>query len=150
MNRLLTDVAEQTIDMSERRDPRAMKMALLLSALLAVACGGSPAPTPQRLADGSTRHFARSATVAVGSSATLSLYTHCGFDQAVIDFAGRLWGPVAPPIGAGNQGPANFADPIDEGTITLVGPNQASYLSATGRTILLRPLDAPLDVAPCY
>jgi hypothetical protein len=50
---------------------------------VAVATESQLSTTPELDNDG---------VVAVGSSATLSLYTHCGFDQAVIDFAGRLWG----------------------------------------------------------
>lgn len=127
-----------------------MKLWLLALTLSMGACGTPPAPTPQRLADGSTRHWPLSVPVAVGSSAEMSLYTHCGFNQALIDFAGRLWMPITTPVGVGNQAPTTYANPIDDGTITLIAPEQAAYLSATAHMILLRPRVGPQDVAPCY
>lgn len=132
------------------RDVVNMNVRLLASALFVLACGTSVAPTPQLLGDGSTRYWARSTPVAIGTSAAVRLYTHCGFDHAVIDFAGRLWTPLVVPVAIGNEARNAYADPFDDGTITLVGAEHASYVSATAHTILLRPLDGPKDVAPCY
>jgi len=150
VNRLKVNVLSRMVTPGHFGRSASDASTLLMTAMVIAACAGSPAATPETLADGSTRHWARSEPSGIGSSAALVLYTHCGFEQAVIDFASRLWGPVVPQVGVGNQAARTYANPIDEGTITLVGPNHAAYLSATGHTIQLRPLGGPLVVAPCY
>jgi hypothetical protein len=123
---------------------------LIVATMLFLGCAAPVAPTPQLLPDGSTRHRPRSTPVSIGASADIRLYTHCGLEQTPIDFAGLLWTPVADMRGAGMRAQMIYNDPADHGTITLVGPRQAAYLTQMGQTILLRPLEGPLDAAPCY
>jgi hypothetical protein len=121
----------------------------------------SPAPAETPLPNGMTRVAARSAPALPGVSQPLTLYTHCGLENAVIDFAGSLWDPAGPPVpgaggGAGGGGGPNlapeavFADPMDEGSITLTGFDRAVFVGASGARLDLVPHRGPKDVMVCY
>lgn len=115
----------------------------------------SPAPTETPLPNGMTRVSAKSAMALPGVSQPFSLYTHCGLDNAVIDFAGSLWDPTgqvpAPRGGGGNIAPqTGIDDPFDQGTITLTGPDSAVFIAASGVRLDLVPHPGPKDVMVCY
>ena len=63
-----------------------------------------------------------------------SIHTHCGLDVAVVDFDGSFWDHVGPTDGSDqNTNPGNgFADPSDDGTMTLVYEERAEYESSMG------------------
>jgi hypothetical protein len=118
----------------------------------------SPSPVESPLPNGMTRVTAKSAMALPGVSQPFTLYTHCGLEHVVIDFAGSLWDPVsvpAPPRGVGdpNAGIAartGVADPFDEGAITLTGIGSAVFVAASGVRIDLVPHPGPKDVMVCY
>lgn len=124
-----------------------MALALLLS-----ACAATPPPTPQSLGGGWVRYFAQSHPVEANQPTQIVLYTHCGLQQTLIDFAGALWEPVGLPQGDGglNAPPALVNDPQDRGTITLLTDDNAVYHAETGRTILLRAVGRSRDLMVCY
>jgi hypothetical protein len=123
-----------------------------LLAVLLGACGAPVSPTPQVLRNGLVRHHPQSTAVPVGQSAALNLWTHCGLDQTLIDFAGVLWAPIAVPRGNGGviAPPAIVENPLDRGTITLLGPGRAIYEAETGNVIVLRAVIGPRDLMSCY
>lgn len=61
------------------------------------------------------------------------LFTHCGVIWT--QFLGKSWF-ASPPLsdGSGNP-PAGFGNPVDHGTIQVVGPHQLRYVSSGGRTV---------------
>ena len=107
-----------------------------------------PAPTPEALANGLIRMWPRSEPVPVGTSQRFRLYTHCGLDS-VIDFAGRLWDPVGPASDGSGNPPAGYGNPFDDGTITLVSPVEARFVSAAGLLLPLTVHPGPKDVPGC-
>ena len=80
-----------------------------------------------------------------GVSQPLSLYTHCGLENAVIDFAGSRWDPATLPVAR-----ARIGDPFDEGTITLIGIDRAVFVASSGVRIDLVPHHGTKDVMVCY
>lgn len=115
----------------------------------------SPAPTETPRPNGMTSVRAKSAMALPGVSQPFSLYTHCGLDNATIDFAGMLWdvaGQVpAPRGGGGDIAPqTGIDDPFDQGTITLTGLDRAVFIAASGVRLDLVPHPGPKDVMVCY
>ena len=137
-----------------RAEPRWRRRLLGPAALLlfAAGCAGNALPTPMVLGDGWVRHWPQSSPIPIGSTVELALWTHCGLDQALIDFAGTLWVPLGVPRGNGGviAPPALVADPQDAGTITLLSAVTATYEAQTGNVILLRAVRGPRDVRACY
>ena len=116
----------------------------------------SPAPTETPLPNGMTRVVAKSAMALPGVSQPLSLYIHCGLDNAVIDFAWSLWDQAGPTVPAPRGGGGDIApqtgidDPFDQGTITLTGIDRAVFIAASGVRLDLVPHPGPKDVMVCY
>lgn len=79
------------------------------------------------------------------------LYTHCGLDQASIEFDGTFWKAAGPgPLsdGSGNP-PPGFGNPFDRGSIARTGNDTALFVSSQGvRLDLVRLVNRP-DVPPC-
>lgn len=127
-------------------------VAVTILLLLAAGCGSTAPPTPQSLGGGLVRYFPQSSPAEVNQPTPIVLSTHCGLDQALIDFAGSLWQPAALPPGDGGvvAGPQLVNDPHDRGMITLLADGNAAYVAETGRTILLRPVRGPRDLMLCY
>ena len=123
-----------------------------LGLLLLGGCA-SPAPTSTP-PNGMTRVVAKTALALPGVSQPLSLYTHCGLENAVIDFAGSLWDQAEPtvpaPRGGGNIAPqTGIDDPFDQGTITLTGIDRAVFIAASGVRLDLVAHRGPKDVVVC-
>jgi hypothetical protein len=72
----------------------------------------------------------------IGAAYRVTLNTHCGLRH--VEFDGSEWG-ISGVLddGSGNP-PPGFANPSDEGTVTLTSPDSAVYLSELGeqRTLL--------------
>lgn len=135
----------------------ALGLSLMLSGCASPTPTATPslAPTEAPLPNGMTRVSAKSAMALPGVSQPFSLYTHCGLDNAVIDFAGSLWDPTgqvpAPPAGGGDIAPqTGIDDPLDQGTITLTGPDSAAFTAASGVRLDLVQHPGPKDVMVCY
>jgi hypothetical protein len=84
-----------------------------------------------------------SASAVVGASETITVFTHCGF-AGRLDWAGSFWqetgrSPDGGPIG----------DPEDTGSITLLSPTTAKFVSSTGTVVVLERLPGPVELAPC-
>lgn len=75
-------------------------------------------------------------------SASFELYTHCGLDRSLILFDGSYWKALAEPSGP-------LDDPFDQGTMTLLGPDRAEYVSHSGATVILERLSARPSFVPC-
>jgi len=89
-------------------------------------------PVPSAVIDGE-------ASLAVGATATYSMLTHCGVENARIN--GRWWHAVPPLYGAGGEGvspPAGWGDPFQQGTLTLQSASRAVF-EARGERVILEP-----------
>jgi hypothetical protein len=119
----------------------------------AIVLGGcaTPQPPPPEtpLPNGVTRVTAVSTPELPGAAQAFSLYTHCGLDNAVIDFGGTLWDPVGYP-GRFPNPPREVGNPIDQGTITVTGAGTAMFVAASGTRIDLEAHAGPKDVLVCY
>lgn len=72
---------------------------------------------------------------------------HCGLEW-MTDFDGSFWRPLKPEdYGKGDRYP--FFYNSDEGTITFVEDDVATYQASTGEQIELRRIDGPIKVHPC-
>lgn len=133
---------------------------LLGVSLLAAGCSShiegppTPAPSPAStvpddLPNGMTLAVAASGPADRGVAVPFGLYTHCGLDNAVIDFGGTLWDVAG--LGEGDQRlPAGLGDPNDFGRIALTGSNTALYVSEAGVQLQLVAHEGPKVVMVCY
>ena len=135
----------------------------VLGVLLIVATitgGGSvrdlPAPAnaaaPQALGNGQYLYSPRSSRVSIGTHYRFQLYTHCGLDwPAAVDFDGSFWDPTGPgPASDGNGNPPRgYGDPLDDGVMTLLSPNQAEYRSARGPVMRFSRHPGAQRASPC-
>jgi hypothetical protein len=151
------------------------RLPILLVVALALAACGLPPPTPSAvppaaptevpgsspslspppdaattpLPNGFTRVSPSSRPGAVGEVAPFRLWTHCGLENAVIDFGGTLWDVAGFP-GRYPNPPQGFGNPDDQGTISRTGPGSARYVSASGVPLALTAHDGPKVVFVCY
>jgi len=108
-----------------------------------------PYPTPTAgaesspLPDGRYVVYASSPPAEMGVPYAFKLYTHCGLDF-IIDFDESLWDLIAPP-----EDRDGFEDPFDEGTMTLIAENEASYVSSHGVEIRYSRRSEPEEIHPC-
>lgn len=107
------------------------------------ACAPEPQPLPEpsrddydtiETKDGRYRLTPISSPVKEDVEYRFSIHTHCGLDVAVVDFDGSFWDYVGPTDGSDqNTNPGNgFADPSDDGTMTLVYEERAEFESSMG------------------
>lgn len=97
------------------------------------------------------RYYPQSTPAIVGRAYELTLWTHCGLDETLIDFGGVLWEPqVEQRAGGVVAPPALVNDPADRGRITMLGSGQAVYEAETGHVLPLRAVLAPRDLMTCY
>lgn len=130
-------------------------VSLLGLVLAVIACGPSTSPSTSTSADatalpnGVTRVWPSSGPAVPDVAASLTLNTHCGLENAVIDFGGTLWDVVGYP-GRFPNPPRGIGNPVDEGSITLVLARSAVLQSASGLRLDLVPHSGPKDVFVCY
>jgi len=111
---------------------------------------GSVAPQP--LGNGQFRFYPRSGHADLGVPYRFQLYTHCGLEApTAMDFDGSFWDPVntgPTSIGGGNP-PAGYANPYDQGTVTLISPMRAQYRSRSGMVSQWNRHAGPQIGSPC-
>lgn len=76
------------------------------------------------------------------------LSTHCGLARALVDFDGSFWA-FDPAAAGGAEPPPGFEDPIDDGQVTLLTPERASYTSSGGRVVFLARQPGTVELVPC-
>jgi hypothetical protein len=101
------------------------------AAMVLAACGGGTATRAAKPAAPS-----RAAAATVGSARPYSLYTHCGIDEARID--GRYYEAVRPLSDGQGNPPAGWGNPYQDGTMTLLPPDQALFRDNAGHQVLFR------------
>jgi hypothetical protein len=80
------------------------------------------------------------------------LHTHCGLGWGLIEFDGAFWevtGPGPLDDGAGNP-PPGFGNPFDEGTISRLDVERATYRSSRGVVLNLERRDERPDAGACF
>jgi hypothetical protein len=101
------------------------------AATVLTACGGgTPAQAAKPLAP------SRTAAATVGSARPYALYTHCGIDEARID--GHYYEAVHPLSDGQGNPPAGWGNPYQDGTMTLLPPDQAVFRDNAGHQVLFR------------
>jgi hypothetical protein len=124
-------------------------LALWSLAFLLVATGcassgeeaGEAAPSPTSVEQqelplheqGGTLITAQSAGAVLGQPYPFRLFTHCGLDEATMDFDGSFWALVNP-----NAIPPGLHRDLQEGTLTLIDVNHASFVFAQGELLFRR------------
>jgi hypothetical protein len=88
-----------------------------------------------------------SAPVDPGDHYRFTVHTHCGVDNAPIDFDGSLWDYEGPELTRGPEG--DLEDPEDEGVITLVAEDEAEFTSEHGTVVTLQRHDGPKVIPGC-
>jgi hypothetical protein len=69
---------------------------------------------------------------------------HCGLDR-IVDFDGSFWEPV---YVTPDRKPDSSIN-ADIGTITLIGPDEARYVSSSDEQVSLFRVDGPIVRHPC-
>ena len=92
---------------------------------------------------------------ALGTIPIQSLYTlraGAGLERSFPDFDGSLWEFVGPPPSSDEKGnpPKGFANPEDEGTMTVVAEDQAEFISSGGVVVRFRRDETSKVIRPCY
>ena len=100
------------------------------AAMVLAACGGTATQAAKPAAP------SRAAAATVGSARPYSLYTHCGIDEARID--GRYYEAVRPLSDGQGNPPAGWGNPYQDGTMTLLPPDQALFRDNAGHQVLFR------------
>ena len=110
-----------------------------------------PAPTSAETVRGTVE--ATSAPAQLGVPYGFSLWTHCGLEEAPIDFDRSMWTIIDPPavevIGE-DQVRLPFDDPAAAGTITLVGANEATFRATEGVVVHLVRHGPSKELVTCY
>jgi hypothetical protein len=101
----------------------------VMAGLLA-ACG-STATLP--IMPGRSSHVTQ---LAAGSPVPYRLYTHCGIDEARI--GDRYFEAVHPLSDGGGNPPRGWANPYQQGTVTLLSPTTAVFRDRTGHRVVFR------------
>lgn len=116
-----------------RRSVRRQGVVAILAgaAMVLVACGSGTATHAAKPPASS-----RAATAVAGAARPYSLYTHCGIDEARID--GRYYEAVRPLSDGQGNPPAGWGNPYQDGTMTLLPPDQALFRDNAGHQVLFR------------
>lgn len=77
----------------------------------------------------------------------LFIAPHCGLDW-MTDFDGSFWDPVEPDD-YGNGDRYSFFFNSDEGVITFVDDDTATYQASSGQEVELRRIEGPIEIHPC-
>lgn len=118
------------------------RLAVLLGLSLISACGftgGSPSDEEQ------SRYTEKAP--AIGTTVDYWFYTHCGVENARL--GGAWWQAVQPLYGADGPGnpPAGWGNPLQEGRLTLLSPDRATFEARGVRVALVpAPGDTPLRI----
>jgi len=123
----------------------ALLVALLVFSLVTEAISGGvhalPAAVgvsnPVALGNGQYVFTPTSAHVTPGVAYRFSILTHCPLLPSYVDFDGSFWDSAGPePVTDGyGGGPPGFAQPFDQGVMTLVAPDRAEYRSQKGEVM---------------
>jgi hypothetical protein len=107
-----------------------------LAATGAIVAGVLAACSTATAADHPAIPRPRASQLAAGSPEPYQLYTHCGIDQARI---GNRYFEAVHPLsdGAGNP-PAGWANPYQQGTMTLLSPTRAVFRDRSGHRVVFR------------
>jgi hypothetical protein len=117
----------------------------------------APAPaTPEavpRLASGLAGmwQWPRSGRAAIGQAYDFALYTHCGINDAPVDFDGSFWDAVYTPasvVEVANP-PPGMGNPGQSGTMTLLDTDHARFTFTGGAVDFTRHSGRKL-IAVCY
>jgi hypothetical protein len=84
-----------------------------------------------------------------GAAYGFEMYSHCGIGHP-IEFDGRFWLPERARYRTGNNAPPGFGFNTDRGTMTLVDPDTARYVSSGGTIVMFEPFDGVVKPFVCY
>jgi hypothetical protein len=91
-----------------------------------------------------------SPSVEVGQPNPIKLFTHCGIDQAAVDFDGNWWDFVPASV------KGEFNDPFTKGTMTLMPEGTATFdappqgLARQGGEARFVRHEGPIQLSGCY
>jgi hypothetical protein len=91
-----------------------------------------------------------SPSVEVGQPNLIKLFTHCGIDQAAVDFDGNWWDFVPASV------KGEFNDPFTKGTMTLMPDGTATFdappqgLARLGGEARFVRHEGPIQLSGCY
>ncbi len=92
---------------------------------------------------------ASSQNAVIGVATRFRLYTHCGVDW-MVDFVGSFWDAIGEARAIDNGDYRKMGNPSDRGTMTLVAPDAARYVSDSGVTIDFARAAETRRISPCY
>lgn len=132
---------------------------VVLLALVIGACVSSgirPLPAP-RMTDTVVRQLEVGWAIVVPGSSRVEpnvryayrLSTHCGLPPQAFDFDGSFWRVVGPPQYVDGVRPPAWADPVQDGVMTLVGAEEATFYAEGVELRLERSPEASLEIFLC-
>ncbi len=104
-----------------------------VTAGLLAACGSTATQPTTPTTPARSSHVTQ---LAAGSSVPYRLYTHCGIDEARI--GDRYFEAVHPLSDGGGNPPRGWANPYQQGTVTLLSPTTAVFRDRTGHRVVFR------------